>query len=243
MDIAGYRHSTHDESGTYDTSDGVQKVNDVIERSLKGNFLGPVLSAVALIPLLLRKPTLSGSPSPSPSILLLSSIAGAIPAPTRSIYASTKSASLVFFQSLSIEWSSKLDFSIILPGSIEGDDFRKKAVDLDLNPAPESSTSMSTSMGTTSPRELEGPEETVRTPEGRGNETGVSTQLRREGKKLRREDVARACIDVIDWKRKGTITNIVWLPSWPYRYAHLVYWWAFRGFVERGAKKKYGFVH
>jgi len=58
-----------------------------------------------------------------------------------------------------------------------------------------------------------------------------------EGRKLKREDVARACIEAVDWNKRT-----VWLPSWPYRYAHVVYWWISRWLIERGAKIKYGFL-
>jgi short-subunit dehydrogenase len=65
--------------------------------------------------------------SPSPSILLLSSLAAVIPAPTRALYASTKSASLQLYQALAIEHPS-IAFSFILPATVEGD-FRASAVD------------------------------------------------------------------------------------------------------------------
>jgi short-subunit dehydrogenase len=59
--------------------------------------------------------------------MLLSSVAAVIPAPTRTLYASTKSASLLLYQALSIEHPS-IAFTFILPGTIEGD-FRASAVD------------------------------------------------------------------------------------------------------------------
>lgn len=71
-------------------------------------------------------PTLSAT-SPSPSILLLSSLAAAVPAPTRSLYASTKSASLQLYQSLAIEHPT-IGFSFVLPSTVEGS-FRSSAVD------------------------------------------------------------------------------------------------------------------
>ena len=72
------------------------------------------------IPLLCRS-------SSSPSILLLSSLAAVIPAPTRALYAATKSASLLLYQALSIE-HPQISFSFILPATVEGD-FRASAVD------------------------------------------------------------------------------------------------------------------
>ena len=49
------------------------------------------------------------------------------PAPTRTLYAATKAASLLLYQALSIE-HSKIAFTYILPSTVEGD-FRAGAVD------------------------------------------------------------------------------------------------------------------
>lgn len=65
--------------------------------------------------------------SKSPSILLVNSLASVIPAPTRTLYASTKAASLVLYQALSIE-HPKIAFSVCMPSTVEGD-FRASAVD------------------------------------------------------------------------------------------------------------------
>ena len=65
--------------------------------------------------------------SKSPSILLLNSLASVIPAPTRTLYASTKAASLVLYQALSIE-HPKIAFTVCMPSTVEGD-FRASAVD------------------------------------------------------------------------------------------------------------------
>ena len=68
--------------------------------------------------------------SPSPSVLLLSSVAAVTPAPRRSLYCASKSASLLLYESLAIEHPD-ITFTCVLPGTIEGD-FRRSAVDLDL---------------------------------------------------------------------------------------------------------------
>lgn len=54
-------------------------------------------------------------------------MAAVIPAPTRSLYASTKGASLLLYQSLAIE-HPEIHFTFILPGTVEGS-FRASAVD------------------------------------------------------------------------------------------------------------------
>lgn len=50
-----------------------------------------------------------------------------IPAPTRALYASTKSAALVLYQALAIEHPN-IAFSCVMPATVEGD-FRASAVD------------------------------------------------------------------------------------------------------------------
>jgi len=100
--------------------DGVQRVADVALAAIKGNYIGPLLSVVTVIPLM-------KSTSASPSVLLLSSLGAAIPAPTRAIYGSSKAASHILYQALSIEHPA-INFSCIPPSTIEGN-FRASAVD------------------------------------------------------------------------------------------------------------------
>jgi short-subunit dehydrogenase len=59
--------------------------------------------------------------------MLLSSLGAVLPAPTRAIYTSTKAASLLLYQSLSIEHPS-IKFSIVIPSTIKSA-FRSSAVD------------------------------------------------------------------------------------------------------------------
>lgn len=65
--------------------------------------------------------------SVSPSILIVSSMAALVPAPTRALYAATKASSLLLYQSLAIE-HCKIAFTFVLPATIQGD-FRASAVD------------------------------------------------------------------------------------------------------------------
>jgi len=99
---------------------GIQEAVDVGLAATRGNYIGPLVAAITFIPLL-------KSTSASPSILLVSSLAALIPAPTRTIYASTKAASLVLYQALSIEHPS-INFTFFTPSTVEGD-FRASAVD------------------------------------------------------------------------------------------------------------------
>ncbi|KAI1826910.1 short chain dehydrogenase [Xylaria intraflava] len=70
-----------------------------------------------------------------PAILLVSSIAAVVPAPTRALYAASKAASLLFFQSLAIEHPD-VAFTCVLPATIEGN-FRASAVDADPRQRPD----------------------------------------------------------------------------------------------------------
>ncbi|KAF9221279.1 NAD(P)-binding protein [Gyrodon lividus] len=120
MSVAGVDMLTPGVIGSQANAEGIQHAVNAATAAVSGNFIGPYVAAITFIPLL-------SYTSPSPSIMLLSSIGAVIPAPTRSLYASTKSASLLLYQALSIEHPS-ITFTSILPGTIEGD-FRASAVD------------------------------------------------------------------------------------------------------------------
>ncbi|KAH9983288.1 NAD(P)-binding protein [Russula compacta] len=107
-------------SVTQPSLDGVRRVEDVALAAVKGNYLGPLLSAVTMIPVM-------RSTSASPSVLLISSLGAVIAAPTRAIYGSTKAASYLLYQALSLE-NPSVNFSYVLPSTIEGN-FRASAVD------------------------------------------------------------------------------------------------------------------
>lgn len=101
---------------------GVERAAGIAGRAAQGNFFGPLIAAMTFVPMLKRT-------SASPAILLVSSIAAVVPAPTRALYAATKAAALLFFQSLAIE-HPEIAFTCVLPATIEGN-FRSSAVDVD----------------------------------------------------------------------------------------------------------------
>ncbi|KAI0906679.1 short-chain dehydrogenase [Ustulina deusta] len=101
---------------------GIERAVEIARRATQGNFFGPLITAMTFIPMMKRT-------SPSPAILLVSSIAAIVPAPTRALYAATKAASLLLFQSLAIE-HPEIAFTCMLPATIEGN-FRSSAVDAD----------------------------------------------------------------------------------------------------------------
>ncbi|KAI0202982.1 short-chain dehydrogenase [Astrocystis sublimbata] len=118
MALTGCKSGTEDPDAA-----GVQSAVDIADRAARGNFIGPLVAAVTFIPMLKRT-------SASPTILLVSSVAAIVPAPTRALYAATKAASLLLFQSLAIE-HPEIAFTCVLPATIEGN-FRSSAVDADL---------------------------------------------------------------------------------------------------------------
>jgi len=120
MAVAGVKVEGNAFNPPQAAADGIQHAVDIAAAAIAGNYVGPLVAAVTFIPLL-------QTTSLSPSILLLNSLASAIPAPTRSLYGSTKTASLLLYQSLSIE-HPLIRFSFILPSTVEGD-FRSGAVD------------------------------------------------------------------------------------------------------------------
>ncbi|KAH8646896.1 hypothetical protein BX600DRAFT_555804 [Xylariales sp. PMI_506] len=107
-------------TGQEATEEGIEAAVAIAGRAMHANFNGPLVSALAFIPMLLRT-------SVSPSILLVSTVAAIIPAPTRALYAASKSASLLLYEALAIEHPG-IAFTFLLPATIEGD-FRAGAVD------------------------------------------------------------------------------------------------------------------
>src|SRR5882762_920696 len=123
--------------------DDVQRVADVALGAAKGNFIGPLVTAVTMVRPEIFSPSRASchsskfvfvrimrtiqipvlNRSPSPSILLVSSLAAVIPAPTRTLYVSTKAASLTLYQSMSIEHSN-ITFTVAIPSTVE--DFEAK---------------------------------------------------------------------------------------------------------------------
>ncbi|KAG8853620.1 hypothetical protein FRB91_004628 [Serendipita sp. 411] len=115
LDVAGSPYASR-----ATTVEGIKHAQSVALKAIEGNFTAPLLVALTFIPQLQRTSSL-------PAILLVSSLAALVPAPTRSLYAASKSSSLMLFRSLAIE-HPKIQFSYICPGTIEGN-FRASAVD------------------------------------------------------------------------------------------------------------------
>ena len=137
MSVAGVDMSSSEITGSQASPEGVQHAVNAAKAAVDGNFIGPFITAVTFVRPHERVencvdvafdqiPQLSYTSS-SPTILLLSTAAAILPAPTRSLYGSTKSASMLLYQALSIEHPS-INFTLVLPSTIEGS-FRASAVD------------------------------------------------------------------------------------------------------------------
>lgn len=189
MAVAGVTASKDGLSPLHASAEAINHAVGVAKAAIDGNFFGPYIAAITFIPLLT-------SCSTSPSILLLSSVAAIIPAPTRTLYASTKAASLILFQALAIE-HPRISFMSFLPATIEGD-FRASAVDTPPNSSPV-------------------------IHEADPNKHG-----------LRREVVAKRCIQAIDRKEKT-----VFMPQYM-RIGHVLYW-IWPAYVEWRGRVKYNF--
>ncbi|GBE88257.1 hypothetical protein SCP_1300720 [Sparassis crispa] len=120
MEVAGLKGNGSKFDPPQADVEGIQRTVDVANAAARVNYIGPLISAVTFLPIL-------QSSSVSPSIVLISSLGAIIPAPTRSIYGSTKSASLMLYQALSIEHSA-VTFTLCIPTTVEGN-FRASAVD------------------------------------------------------------------------------------------------------------------
>ncbi|KAI1111406.1 short chain dehydrogenase [Nemania sp. NC0429] len=127
MALAGVESDDNDPDAA-----AVGRAAAIAGRAAQGNFFGPLIAAVTFVPMMKRT-------SVSPAILLVSSIAAVVPAPTRALYAATKAAALLFFQSLAIE-HPEIAFTCVLPATIEGN-FRSSAVDVDPSQGVDDETS------------------------------------------------------------------------------------------------------
>ncbi|EPT01355.1 NAD-binding protein [Fomitopsis schrenkii] len=120
MEVAGLERNGYSFTPPQASVEGIKHAVDVAHKAVNVNYFGPLVSAVTLLPLLQNT-------SAAPSILLISSLASLVPAPTRSLYGSTKGASLLLYQSLAIEHPA-VTFSFAIPATVAGS-FRASAVD------------------------------------------------------------------------------------------------------------------
>ncbi|KAJ8656571.1 hypothetical protein O0I10_007648 [Lichtheimia ornata] len=134
MDACGYQIQKLDdgtiqvvEEGHEETMDG--NVDEAMERITQVNFFGSVRLVRQVIPCLLTS-------SKAPNLILVSSLAGKIGAPTRALYAASKHALHGFFDSLRMELATYgMHIGVVCPGTVDTD-LRKSAVDGHLGCGP-----------------------------------------------------------------------------------------------------------
>lgn len=109
-------------AGIMDVSPFAEIDSDVVEKVTRQIFETNTLAPIALTHLFL--PFLIKNPVPS-TICVLSSIAGKIPAPTRTLYCGSKFALQGFFQSLAIELEAHaVRICLVCPGRVSGTELR-----------------------------------------------------------------------------------------------------------------------
>lgn len=134
MDACGYQLQKLDngtiqvvEKGHQETLDG--NVDEAMERITQVNFFGSVRLVRQVIPCLLTS-------SKAPNLILVSSLAGKVGAPTRALYAASKHALHGFFDSLRMELAAYgMHIGIVCPGTVDTD-LRSSAVDSHLGCGP-----------------------------------------------------------------------------------------------------------
>ncbi|KAI8071487.1 hypothetical protein BC940DRAFT_294577 [Gongronella butleri] len=111
----------HDDQGNNDKDDD-DAVDRALTRIMDINFRAAVHATRYALPLLLK--------SVRPNLMVVSSMAGKVGAPTRSLYSASKHALHGFFDSLRVELASKnLHVGIVCPGTVDTE-LRQAAVDL-----------------------------------------------------------------------------------------------------------------
>ncbi|KZP00680.1 NAD(P)-binding protein [Calocera viscosa TUFC12733] len=104
------------------TEQGLAHLQEIVRKVSEVNYVASALVAATFFPMLERT-------SKQGAVMLISSAAALIPAPTRTLYGSSKAASLALYQALAIEHPS-LRFSLICPGTVNTS-FRSSAPDGD----------------------------------------------------------------------------------------------------------------
>lgn len=88
-----------------------QTVNEVDRKIMETNFFGPVKMTKFILPTLLK--------SPSPQIVLISSLAAKFGVPLRSTYCAAKHALHGFFESMKLELQNKVKISFFVLGGVK----------------------------------------------------------------------------------------------------------------------------
>ncbi|KAI0750016.1 NAD-P-binding protein, partial [Daedaleopsis nitida] len=98
----------------------IRRAVNIIDSVTRTNYIGPAIAAATFIPMLVS--------SRASSVVLMSSLAAVLPAPTISLYNASKAASFALYRSLAIV-NPAIAFTLVLPSTIKGDAFFQSAAD------------------------------------------------------------------------------------------------------------------
>lgn len=141
VDPCGVNVSGEAAHGILATSAGLEHIAGTLQHSMDGNVKGTAIVLGALIPLLQTTST-------CPAVVATGSVAGLIPAPTRSIYCATKSAQHFLVNSVALECEAQagtlvpgtkqrrslVRFLILAPGPIKNSFVATYSVDAQTGP-------------------------------------------------------------------------------------------------------------
>ncbi|KAI8922443.1 hypothetical protein DFJ77DRAFT_25231 [Powellomyces hirtus] len=189
---------------TTTTTEMTTRSAQIVEQMFRVNVVAPIMIAKYFRTMAVES---------KGKFVVVSSVAGTMAAPTRSLYAATKHALNGFFNSFRIEVARQgVAVCICLPGSV-ATNLRASAVD-----ASSSRTTTTTTATTTAT----------------SSDTNASVSSASEGSKLSASDCARRIIHASDLRARET-----YMPS-KYRLAFLLHCF-FPSFIDTLAAKKYGF--
>ncbi|KAI0788200.1 hypothetical protein C8Q74DRAFT_1315843 [Fomes fomentarius] len=120
FELAGVESCGHSLAPPQTDKLAIGRIGDMVTAVTRTNYMGPVMAAATFIPAL--------ASSKAPAVVLMSSLAAVLPAPTISLYNASKSASFMFYQSLAIE-NPSIAFTCVLPSTVLGEAHFQSAAD------------------------------------------------------------------------------------------------------------------
>jgi short-subunit dehydrogenase len=112
----------------------LQEFDSIVENIFKINVIAPIIATQVFLPDLMKQ---------KGQIVVISSAAGVMAAPTRSLYTATKHSVTGFFRALRIELAPKdVSVCIVMPGSVDTN-LRNSALDAKYSSQPKKSNGIS----------------------------------------------------------------------------------------------------
>lgn len=141
VDPCGVNASGTASLDVHPTREGLERIAATVQQSSDGNLKGTAMVLGALLPLL-------QTTSAHPAVVVIGSVAGLIPAPTRAVYCATKASQHFLVRSMALECESQagtlvpgtqqrrkhVPFLLVAPGPIKNSFVAKYAVDARTGP-------------------------------------------------------------------------------------------------------------